>query len=281
MLLGDPQQLAQPSKGSHPDGAELSALEHLLDGESTIRPEMGIFLGTTHRMHPKVCAFVSEIAYDNRLGSEPGLDQQAVAGESGLRFVPVEHDGNRSASSEEVARVASLVAELVGRTWTDKDGNTRALTLHDVLVVTPYNAQVARLVQALPKGARVGTVDRFQGKEAPVTIYSMATSSAEDVPRTMEFLYDLHRLNVAVSRARAESIIVCSPELLHPDCHTPEQLRLANALCRFVELASERVPPAPAPPTIACGRHGHDDTVAGSTVAPASPPAVADGGRGP
>jgi uncharacterized protein len=235
VLLGDPQQLAQPFTGSHPDGVAVSALEYLLDGEETMPPELGLFLETTHRMHPDVCAFVSEVAYDGRLRSEPGLEQQSVDGRAGLLWVPVEHQGNRTASDEEAVRVRELLDDLLGTKWTDKHGATREVTLDDVLVVAPYNAHVARLQQHLPDGARVGTVDKFQGQEAPVTIYSMATSTADDAPRGMEFLYDLHRLNVAVSRAKGLSILVCSPALLRVLCRTPDDLRLANALCRYVE----------------------------------------------
>ena len=145
----------------------------------------------------------------------------------------MEAEGNRSSSAEEVAVVDELVRSLVGKEWTDADGQARPMTLEDILVVTPYNAQVAKLAAALPDGARVGTVDKFQGQEAPVTIYSMATSSADDVPRSMEFLYDLHRFNVAVSRAKAESVVVCSPKLLEAACRTPLQMQLVNALCAF------------------------------------------------
>ena len=239
VLLGDPQQLAQPSKGSHPAGAEVSALEHLLAGEPTMPDTLGWFLETTYRMHPAVCAFVSEVAYRRKLHSRPGLELQAVDGFAGLRFVPVSGTGNRSWSADEVEVVDGLVRTLRGRPWTDSAGVVRPLDLDDILVVTPYNAQVAKLVARLPEGSRVGTVDKFQGQEAPVTIYSMATSSADDAPRAMEFLYDLHRLNVAVSRARAESIIVGSPELLRVYCRTPHQMLLANALCRFVERSAE------------------------------------------
>src|SRR5205823_913786 len=136
---------------------------------------------------------------------------------------------------EEAARVQELFDELVGTKWTDKHGATHEVTLNDVLVVAPYNAHVARLQQHLPEGARIGTVDKFQGQEAPVTIYSMATSTADDAPRSMEFLYDLHRLNVAVSRAKALSILVCSPALLRVLCRTPKELRLANVLCCLAE----------------------------------------------
>ena len=238
VLLGDPQQLAQPSKGSHPEGAEVSALEHLLAGRATMPPELGWFLDETWRMHPAVCAFVSEIAYEGRLHSRPGLERQAVEGFAGLRFVPVEAQGNRSWSAEEVEKVSELVRSLVGKQWTNKKGKSRKLKIDDILVVTPYNAQVAKLAAALPDGARIGTVDKFQGQEAPVTVYSMATSSADDVPRSMEFLYDLHRFNVAVSRAKAESIVVCSPKLLDASCRKPVQMKLVNALCAYSEARS-------------------------------------------
>jgi len=243
VLLGDPQQLAQPSKGSHPPGAEVSALEHLLEGRATVPPGMGLFLESTYRMHPGVCGFVSDAFYEGRLRAADSCSAQVLAGAaglpaSGLAFVPVPHEGNRSSADEEASVVAALVKLLVGARWTDAKGTARALTLNDVLVVAPYNNQVARLVLALPAAARVGTVDKFQGQEAPVSIYSMATSSAEEVPRTMEFLYEHNRLNVAVSRARTLAILVCSPKLLEASCRTPKQMALVNALCWFAERAA-------------------------------------------
>ncbi len=245
VLLGDPQQLAQPGNGTHPEGAGASALGHLLGEHQTVPGNLGLFLDTTHRMHPDVCQFISEVSYEGRLHSEPLLERQRVNGAgdsllngSGLRFVPVEHAGDRSASTNEARCVAQLVDALVGATWIDKDGVEAVLELQNVVIVAPYNAQVACLREQLPEGARIGTVDKFQGQEAAVAIYTMATSSAEDVSRTIEFLYDLHRLNVAVSRARALSIIVCSPELLRLHCRNPEQMRLVNALCRYEECAT-------------------------------------------
>lgn len=240
VLLGDPQQLAQVSKGSHPAGAEVSALEHVLDGHATVAPERGIFLDRTHRMHPAICDYVSAIAYEGRLHAVPGCDGQSVTGGpllagSGLRWVPVEHEGNRTRSTEEASAVARLVESLVGRTWIDASGQQSWLSVEDILVITPYNAQVAELGEALPAGARIGTVDRFQGQEAPVAIYSLAASSADDVPRGLDFLLSINRLNVAVSRARALAVVVGSPALLRAPCHTIHQLLLANALCQFVD----------------------------------------------
>ncbi len=159
--------------------------------------------------------------------------------------MPVEHKGNQNAAPEEVEIIADLVHSLTrpGVGWTDDKGNSRALLLSDILVVAPYNTQVFDLAARLP-GARVGTVDKFQGQQAPIVIYSMTTSSPDDAPRGMEFLYSLNRLNVATSRAKAMVIIVASPKLLEPECHTPRQMQLANALCRYAELSTTLTVPA-------------------------------------
>jgi hypothetical protein len=243
VLLGDPQQLEQPLKGSHPDGAEVSALEHLLGDAKTIPEEKGLFLEKTWRLHPKLCEFTSEVFYESRLFSREGLEKQRIEGHSwlgeyGLWFVPVRHEGNTNASEEEVDVVARLVGSLAatGVRWIDETGQGRLLGLDDVLIVAPYNAQVSDLLERLPN-ARIGTVDKFQGQQAPVVIYSLTTSSPQDAPRGMEFLYSLNRLNVATSRAQAMVIVVASPQLLEAECSTPRQMQLANALCRYVELA--------------------------------------------
>lgn len=242
VLLGDPQQLAQPSKGVHPPGAGASALEHVLAGSATIAPDAGVFLDRTYRMHPDITAFVSEQVYEDRLVSASGCERQRVSGRgelsgTGLRFRPVVHHGNATCSEEEVAEVVDVFNGLLGRTWVGAAGFEVPIGLEDVLVVAPYNAQVNALLAALPGGARVGTVDKFQGQEAPVVIVSMTASSAADIPRGMEFLYSRNRMNVAVSRARALSVLVASPELLAVECHTVQQMRLANVLCRYVEMA--------------------------------------------
>ena len=259
VLVGDPRQLQQPQQGVHPPGVELSALEHLLHGHATIPPGRGLFLARTWRLHPELCAFTSELFYDGRLEPVEGLERQRVIAAarvdttatddrpitirdpldgSGLRLVTIEHDGRQSESPEEVAAVAALVARaLAGGRWVDAAGAERALQPEDILVVAPYNAQVAALRIALPQCVRVGTVDRFQGQQAPVVIYSMTTSSAADAPRGMDFLYDLNRLNVATSRARCLAIVVASPKLFAPECRTPEQMRLANGACAVEERA--------------------------------------------
>ena len=242
VLVGDPQQLAQPSKGSHPPGAEASALEHLLDGAATIPPERGLFLETSWRMHPQVCSYVSELSYDGRLRSVDDCVRQHVHGDdrlagSGLRWLAVDHIDNRTRSAEEAGVVATLFDQLLGRTWTNRDGEEAELTMDDLLVVAPYNAQVHALSEVLPDGARVGTVDKFQGREGAVVIVSLAASDAESIPRGLEFLYSRNRLNVAVSRAQAMSIVVASPKLLTARCSSVEQLKLVNGLCRYAEMA--------------------------------------------
>jgi uncharacterized protein len=238
VLLGDPQQLAQVSQGAHPVGAGASALEHVLGDHDTIPDDLGLFIDQTWRMHPSVCRFVSEIAYDDRLTSVSGAAGQSVDDASGLWLVEVAHSGDATGSPDEAAAVAALFSRLLGRTWINEEGQECTVSLRDLLVVAPYNAHVAELRAALPDGARVGTVDKFQGQEGAVAIYSTASSSVDDAPRGLSFLYDLHRLNVAVSRARARAYIVASPELLRANCRSPRELQLANALCRYAELAT-------------------------------------------
>jgi uncharacterized protein len=249
VLLGDPQQLEQPLQSSHPEGSEASALYHWLAGADTMPADRGLFLAETWRLHPAIARFTSETYYEGKLQARPGLERQSIlagAGSrfhgSGLRYVPVGHAGNQARSHEEVAAIRDIVAELLACRWCDADGAEKPLAPEDILVVAPYNAQVAALSEALPALAgRIGTVDRFQGQEGAVVIYSMTSSSPEDAPRGMEFLYDGHRFNVATSRARALCILVGNRALFEPDCRTPRQMKMANGFCRFLELAgSER-----------------------------------------
>ena len=250
-LLGDPMQLAHPSKGTHPPGAGVSGLEHILSSAMTMPPERGLFLAATRRMHPDITAFTSRAFYGNRLHGIAGLENQTVLGDgqmsgSGLRVIDVRHEGNANTSSEEAERVAVTVSELLARRWRDSRGEEHAMTVKDVLVVTPFNAQIREIELALERlrvpQVSIGTVDKFQGRQAPVVIYSMASSTAEDAPRGMEFLYDLHRLNVATSRAMCLAIVICSPELTRVFCRTPRQIELANALCLAREMASASAP---------------------------------------
>jgi predicted RecB family nuclease len=245
LLIGDPQQLERPVKGSHPDGAEKSALEHLIGSHKTIPPAMGMLLPETWRMHPDVCKFTSEMFYEGRLQSRDILKNRVLADhpwlkQAGLWFLPVQHEGNRNSSAEEVDAVAKIVESVIGHQvlWFRGIGRSQEVELDDILIVAPYNAQVSDLLARLPQDARVGTVDKFQGQEAPIVIYSLTTSSPEDAPRGMEFLYSLNRFNVATSRAMSAVIVVGSPKLFEPDCKSPRQMQLANALCRYLEMAT-------------------------------------------
>ncbi len=244
VLLGDPQQLDQPLQGTHPPGAERSALAHILDGAVTMPEAYGLFLDGTWRLHPDIAAYTSEAFYEGRLHSHPGREGQRVDAPSphagtGLRFVPVTHVGNSSEAFEEAAAIDAILDGLMasGPTWTDDRGIAAPFGRDEVLLITPYNAQVRALEETLGD-FRIGTVDKFQGQQAPVSIYSMATSSVDEAPRGMEFLYSLNRLNVATSRARCVAIVVASPQLLRVRCRTPRQMRLVNALARFLELAA-------------------------------------------
>jgi uncharacterized protein len=255
ILFGDPAQLEQPQRGVHPPGAGVSALEYLLGDALTMPPDRGIFLPKTRRLHPSVCDFTSHVFYEGRLSAVGDLSRQSVLGidpfpRHGLCFVPVVHRGNTNTSDEEVVAVRRIVNALLdssrksGEPSLDRAaryitaaGEEKPLGPPGILVVAPYNAQVSALRRALPSDIRVGTVDKFQGQEAPIVIYSMTTSSAADAPRGLEFLYSLNRLNVATSRAQALVILVASPDLPLAHCKTPRQMQLVNALCSYLERA--------------------------------------------
>jgi uncharacterized protein len=255
VLLGDPQQLDQPLQGTHPPGTERSALAHLLGRDVTMPADRGLFLDRTWRLHPEICAFTSDLFYDARLHPQPGTEIQHVAGDgplggTGMRWLPVIHAANSNESGEEAQEVARHVNRLLasGAEWVHPTEGRRPVTLQDVLVITPYNAQVKAIAEALP-GARVGTVDKFQGQEAAIAIYSMATSSIEEAPRGMEFLFNLHRLNVATSRARCVSAVIASPDLIRVRCRSPRQMQLANGLARLLEFVEgAEAPESPGSP---------------------------------
>jgi uncharacterized protein len=245
VLIGDQMQLGQPIQGSHPGESGRSILEYLLQDKATIPAEMGVFLGTTWRLHPALCAFISATVYDGRLQAAPLTRQrivkvptaaQRVTKEAGLLFVPVEHVGNTQGSEEEVAVIQELVQELLGREVTDGQGRVcRQLGLEDILFVAPYNLQVRRLSAAFGPRARVGSVDKFQGQEAPVVVISMCSSDGESSPRGLEFVLHKNRLNVALSRAQSLAIVVGSPRLATSRCTTLTQMTLLNMFCRLME----------------------------------------------
>jgi predicted RecB family nuclease len=251
VLIGDPQQLPKPGNASHPDGAGLSALEHVLtepgrDRLLTMPFSLGLFIEETKRLHPAICSFTSECFYEGRLHPRDLTKYRVLKGHAaldgaGLWFVPVEHSGNRNSSTEEVATIGRIVEGLLRPEVMWHLSATTALPLRtdQRLFWSPYNAQVSDLRAKLRPGVEVGTVDKFQGQQAPIVIYSMTSSSQSEVPHGMEFFYSLNRLNVATSRAMTSVIVVGNPKLFEPDCRTPRQMQLANALCRFRELATE------------------------------------------
>jgi len=237
-------------QGTHPGESGQSALEFILGDAATVPPDRGIFLPVTRRMHPDVCRFISAAVYEGRLQAEAQNTKQTVvlsAGAdaalrpSGICWVPVAHADCSQKSEEEAARIGELYENLLGQQWTNRNGVTRAIGPEDILVVSPYNMQVNLLKLTLPAGARVGTVDKFQGQEAAVVLVSMTTSTAEDVSRGLEFLYSRNRLNVAISRARCLAVVVASPALLEADCKSIEQMKLVNTLC-FVKAYAESQP---------------------------------------
>ena len=235
VLVGDPCQLPQVIQGSHPHPAHLSCLQWMLGDDVTIPKDRGIFLPTTYRMHPKVCDYISDQVYESRLKSNEGLENQRVAEtpwpDAGAYWVPCAHEGNSQVAAEEVEALNSAIEDLLQGTWTDKDGLTRAMRESDIIVVAPYNAQVNALRRALPVEVPVGTVDKFQGQEAPVCLVSMTASSIEDIPRGADFLFSLNRINVAVSRAKGLALVFGSDRLREAKCETVEQMRRVNTLC--------------------------------------------------
>ena len=250
ILLGDQMQLGQPTQGTHPKESGLSVLDYLLHDSPTIAPEMGVFLGTTFRMHSAVNEFISEHVYDGKLNAYPDNDKRVIAvpkaylgplnKEAGIVFVPVAHSGNTQASDEEVETIHQLAKDLIGRTFHtgEKKPATRKIGWDDILFVAPYNHQVNKLRQRLGQDARIGSVDKFQGQEAPVVILSMCASDPSESPRGMDFLFDKNRLNVALSRAQSLAIVVANPGIADVPVDKVAHLRLLNLFCGIVRAGS-------------------------------------------
>lgn len=241
VLMGDQRQLEQPIQGAHPCKAGSSALEFMLGEHDVIPENQGIFLERTFRMHPNVCKPLSDMVYEGKLQSDENNHLQAVdipspryiTCQNGILPVPVLHEGNRQSSLEEVELLKKMINELLTGTFTDKGNNTRAISYNDILVVAPYNMQVNLLKEHLPAEMKIGTIDKFQGQEAPVVIISMAVSDVEDSARGLDFVFDINRLNVAISRAQALAIIVSNKGL--QDCHVSslKQMERVSFYCRL------------------------------------------------
>ena len=259
ILLGDQMQLEQPIQGAHPGDAGLSVLQYALKDtaaslpdapvfHAVVPPKHGLFLGESRRMHPSVCQFISDSMYESRLRSHPDCARQkivapsgskgVITSESGIVFSAVEHDGNIQQSDEEVERVKAIYSELCGRTYTDKEGAARALGREDFLVMAPYNAQVRALQAALPQGARVGSVDKFQGQEAPVCILSLCSSYGEYGSRGLAFILDRNRINVAISRAQCLAVVVADPRIAGSLPGTLEEMTLINLFCKLAHASN-------------------------------------------
>ena len=256
VLVGDPQQLKQPTKAAHPGHSGLSGLEYINQEADVVPPDFGVLLNMTRRMHPSITTFISEQVYEGKLNSVSSCSLQQIGGDdefsgAGLRWIPVEHVARSTYSPEECEVIVALYYRLLGKPFTDRSGKSRLMTSEDLFVIAPYNHQTHKLRQGLlahPEASihdvteelvkrRVGTVDKAQGDEAPVVIISYTSSSADDVPRGMEFHYSKNRFNVAVSRAKALAVVVANPRLLDVTCKTIEQVKLANMLCRYAEVA--------------------------------------------
>jgi uncharacterized protein len=250
ILLGDQMQLGHPSGAAHPDDSGDTLLDYLLQGEPVVPPERGVFLHNTWRMHPDVCCFISDAIYNSQLKSVPRTHGQklllpprmeAEFGSTGITFIPVEHSFNSQRSPEEAEKIKEIMENLLGCQFIDAQGNIKNLTTENILIVAPYNMQVNLLKKTLPQGARVGTVDKFQGQEAEVVFVSMTTSSQEDMPRHFDFLFSKNRLNVAISRAKTKAFLLCSPDLLRVNCNSIENMELVNVLCRAAVYGGKRI----------------------------------------
>jgi uncharacterized protein len=251
ILVGDQMQLSQPTQGTHPGETGLSCLEYLLHGRATVPLDLGVFLGRSRRMHPDVCRFVSDALYDSRLKSIPATERHRVLrgpgttlvpAETGIVWMPVAHDGCTQSSDEECDAIVAIVEELLGRAVVGREGPARPMTPGDILIVAPFNLQVRCLRDRLDTRVRIGSVDKFQGQEAPVVIVSLCASTLDEAPRGASFLLSPNRLNVAVSRAEALAIVVGSPELIDVRCRSVEEMRLVNLLCHLVQYAEETTP---------------------------------------
>lgn len=259
VLLGDQMQLEQPIQGSHPGDSGMSALQYALKDIDNCGPDnpvfhpvvpdsYGLFLGESRRMHQSVCRFISESVYEGRLTTYGDCNRQKISvpqnprligREFGIVLLGVEHDGNIQQSDEEVERVVASYHDLVGRPYTDREGAEKPLALEDFLFIAPYNAQVRALQAALPKGARVGSVDKFQGQEAPVCILSLCSSFGDYGSRGLGFILDQNRINVAISRAKCLAIVVADPRIANTSPNSLADMKLLNLFCKLLPFANQ------------------------------------------
>ncbi len=247
ILLGDQMQLSQPVQGTHPGKSGLSSLDYLMNDHPTVPSDRGIFLEHTYRMHPEICKPISRGVYEDRLGSNPNCAvQKIILNEHahsalkpfGISYVPVAHQGRSQVSSEEAKTIKAIYESLLKQKWMNKDGETQPITEKDILIVAPYNAQRIELRKELGERARIGTVDKFQGQEATVAIFSMTSSDRENIPRGLDFLFSKNRLNVALSRAKCLALMVASPELEQIECDKVDDMKLLNFYTQIINAST-------------------------------------------
>ena len=241
ILIGDQMQLSQPTKGAHPGNSGQSALEYLLEERDTIPTNMGIFIDVTRRLHPNLNSFISSNFYDDRLKHHKLTEKRELIfpekdksfQKPGIYYLPIQHQDCSQQSNEEGEMVNKLYKKFLKIKFKDEKGNTKKITVNDILTVSPYNVQVNYLKSILPKDSKVGTIDKFQGQEAPIVIISMTTSDPENLSRHLEFFYSRNRLNVAISRAQCLSLVIMNPELFRLDCSKVSQIKLVNTLLKL------------------------------------------------
>jgi uncharacterized protein len=239
LVVGDQQQLSQPTRAPHPESSGLSCLDYVMANHAVVPADQGVFLATSWRMPPPLTKVVSELFYEGQLQAAGDNTTNTVNWEGpaqGLLFQAVEHSGNSTGSDEEVEHIAALVEELHGRPYQLVSGERGTLSREQILITAPYNVQVNRLQRRLGDKARIGTVDKFQGQEAPVAIHSLTASDAESAPRGLDFLLSPNRLNVAISRAQCLSIVVGSPLLATGISNSIANVQRLNRLCRLLRL---------------------------------------------
>ena len=235
VLIGDQNQLSQPVQASHPGSSGDSVLDYLLEGKDTVDENRGIFLNRTFRLHPNINEFISENFYEKKLltnseniNRKINFPKNFYIKKEGIHTILMDHEDCKQTSEEELNKIQEIIKELIGKEFTDTNNKKRPLKISDFLIVSPYNAQVNFLLARLPKGTRCGTIDRFQGQEAPITIISMTSSDVESLPRNKSFFFNRNRLNVAISRAQCLSIILFNKKLLETPPKTHEEFKLIN-----------------------------------------------------
>ena len=245
LLVGDQQQLSQPNRAKHPGDSGLSCLDYVMQDHAVVPLDRGVFLATSWRMPPALTEVVSELFYDGQLQAAAANSANRVqwdGPEQGLVFQPVPHSGNSTLSEEEVEHIAALVDQLHGKDFSrarfrngDWVVDPGVLSGNDILITAPYNMQVNRLQKRIGSKARIGTVDKFQGQEAPVAIHSLTASDGDNAPRGLDFLLDPNRLNVAISRAQCLSIVVGSPVLASGISGSIPSVQRLSRLCRLMD----------------------------------------------